>query len=157
MSQFRFGFSLTLTGNLLVLLAFFAPWFDVFKLNDPSFYFPRRGYSPWMVIESGQPGSLSVVTWVFLLLIIGMAMSSLAVALARTTHRHLQVAAIARSLAVLSLVIMIVGVPMIPYALSFSWPFLNATPTYGLVLAIAGFVGVFIGLAMLSATEARRQ
>ena len=54
MSQYRFGFSLTLTGNLLVLLAFFAPWFDVFKLNDPSFYFPRRGYSPWMVMRAGS-------------------------------------------------------------------------------------------------------
>jgi hypothetical protein len=156
-SQYRVGLLLTLVGNMLVMVAFFSPWFDVFKLNDPSFVFPKRGYSPWMVLASGRPGSLSVVTTVFLLLILGMALSSLVLALTRATRRRLQTVVFARTLAVLSLVMMIMSVPMIPYALSFSWPFLSATPSYGLVLAVAGFVSVLVGLATLSAIGARRQ
>lgn len=153
MSRYRAGLVLTLAGNFLVVVAFFAPWFDVFKLNDPSFYFPRRGYSPWMVLQSGQPHSLGWVTWVFVLLILGMALSSLALVLTHMANSRSLVAAIARALAVLSLVMMIIGVPMIPYGLSFEWPFLSSTPTYGLVLAVAGFVSMLIGLAMLTGSS----
>lgn len=149
MSRYRFGFLLTLAGGFLVVVAFFSPWFDVFKLNDPSFYFPKRGYSPWMVVARGQPGSLAVVAWVFLILTLTIVLGSLALLLARTTHSRSIVAVIVRALAVLSLVMTIMIVPMVPYGLSFSWPYLSATPSYGIVLAIAGFVGVLIGLTRI--------
>lgn len=155
--RYRFSLFLTLAGNLLVIVAFFSPWFDVFKLNDPSFPFPKRGYSPWMMLESGRLGALGVVTWLFLLLILGMALSSLALALTHTAHRRSQATFITRALAVVSLVMMIVGIPIIMFDLSFFWPFLSSTPTYGLLLAVAGFVSVLIGLTKLSAVGARRQ
>ena len=157
MSQYRFALLLTLAGNLLVIVAFFSPWFDVFKLNDPSFYFPKQGYSPWMVLERGQPGSLAITTWVFLLLILAMALSSLAFVLTHTARRQSQAISIARALAVVGLVVMVVAVPAIPFDLSFLWPYLSSTPAYGLFLAVVGFVSVLVSLAMRPAIVARRQ
>jgi hypothetical protein len=119
MSQYRFALLLTFAGSLLVIVAFFSPWFDVYKLNDPSFIFPKQGYSPWMVLQSGRLDTLGVATWVFLLLILGMVLSSLASALTHTARRRSQAISIARALAVVGLVMMVVAVPAIPFDLSF--------------------------------------
>jgi hypothetical protein len=154
---YRFGLLLTLAGNLLAIVAFFSPWFDVFKLNDPSFPFPKRGYSPWMVIQIGTLDSLRVFTWAFLLIILGMALSSLALALTRSARRRSQALAIACGSAVVNVVLMALAVPAIPFDLSFLWPFLDSTIVYGVYLAIAGFVSVLVGVAMLSAAGAREQ
>lgn len=153
----RFGLLVMLTGNLLVIVAFFSPWFDVFKLNDPSFPFPKRGYSPWMVLVGGGLGTLSVVVGLFFLLSLGMALGSLTLVLTPTERRRSQATSIVRALVVVSLVVMVVGVPFIPVDLSFFWPYLSSTPAYGLFLALAGFLSVLISLAMLSAAGTRRQ
>ena len=157
MSRHPIGLFLLLAGNLLVIVALFAPWFDVFKLNDPSFPFPKRGYSPWIVLQSGQFGTLGVATWVFLLLILVMALSSLALALARTAHRRSQARLIALAMAVIGLVMMVLFVPLIPTGLSFSWPYLSSDVVYGVYLAVAGFVSVLIGLATLASARVRRE
>lgn len=157
MSRHRFGLFLTLAGNLLVIVAFFSPWFDVFKLNDPSFPFPKRGYSPWTVLQSGWFGALGAATWAFLLLILVMALSSLALALAHTARRRSQATSHALAMAVMGLVMMALAVPAIPVGLSFSWPFLSSNVVYGVYLAVAGFVSVLIGLAMLASARARRR
>lgn len=155
-SQYRFGLILTLTGILLVIVAFFTPWLEVFKLNDPSFPFPERGYSPWMVLESGQLGVLGVVTWVYLLLILGMALSSLTVLLTHTSRRRSQAISIARALAMMSLVMIVITVPAVIVDLTFVWPYLNSNLVYGAYLAGAGFVSVLIGLAMLTGGSTRQ-
>ncbi len=157
MLRSRAGLLLTLAGNLLAIAAFFSPWFDVFKLNDPSYLFPKRGYSPWVVMQSGLLGSLAVATWAFLLFIIGMALSSLALAFTRSARRRSQALAIACGSAVVCLVLMALAVLAIPFDLSFSWPFLDSTVVYGVYLAIAGFVSVLVGVVMLSAAGAREQ
>jgi hypothetical protein len=154
-SLYRAGLFLMFAGNLLAIVAFFSPWFDVFKLDDPTYPFPKRGYSPWMVIQSGQLDSLRVFSGAFLLFIVGMALSSLALALTRSARRRSQAIAIACSLAAVSLALMALAVPAIPFDLSFSWPFLDSTMVYGVYLAIAGFVSVLGGVAMLSAAGAR--
>jgi hypothetical protein len=157
MSQRRIGPFLLLAGNILAIVAFFAPWFDVFKLNDPSFPFPKRGYSPWIVLQSGQFGALGAVTWAFLLLILVMALSSLALALAHTALGRSQARSMALAMAVMGLVMMLLFVPAIPFNLSFSWPFLSSDVVYGVYLAVAGFVSVLIGLATLASATARRE
>jgi len=154
---YRFGLLLTLAGNLLAIVAFFSPWFDVFKLDDPTYPFPKRGYSPWMVIQSGQLDAPRVMTWAFFLFILGMALSSLALALTRSARRRSQAASIACGSAVVNVVLMALAVPAISFDLSFSWPFLDSTIVYGVYLAIAGFVSVLVGVAMLSAAGAREQ
>ncbi|HEY7975166.1 MAG TPA: hypothetical protein VID72_07480 [Ktedonobacterales bacterium] len=153
---YRFGLLLTLAGNLLVIVAFFSPWFDVFKLNDPSFPFPKRGYSPWIVIQSGQLDALDVVTGMFFLLILGMALSSLALALTRTARRRAQATVIAGILAVVSLAMIVVVVPTISFDLSFSWPYLDSNFAYGAYLATVGFLSVLVGIATLANVRARQ-
>ena len=157
MPRRHIGIVLLLAGNLLAMVAFFAPWFDVFKLNDPSFPFPKRGYSPWIVLQSGEFGALGVVTWVFLLFILVMALSSASLALARTALRRSQATWMALAMAVMGLVMMVLFVPAIPFNLSFSWPFLNSDVVYGVYLAVAGFVSALIGLATLASARARRE
>ena len=154
---YRFGLFLTLAGNLLAIVAFFSPWFDVFKLDDPSYLFPKRGYSPWMVIQSGQLDSLRRVTGAFLVFILAMALSSLALALTRSACRRSQSIAIACTLAVVSLLLMGLAVFAIPFDLSFEWPFLDSSIVYGVYLALAGFVSVLVGVALLSAAGEREQ
>ncbi len=156
MSRYRFGLLLTLAGNLLVIVAFFSPWFDVFKLNDPSYPFPKRGYGPWTVLQSGQPDALRVVVWMFLLLILLMALSSLALALTRSPRGRSQATAIALTLALAGLIMMLLFVPAIPFDLSFLWPFLSSDVTYGVYLAAAGFGCVLAGFASLFTASARR-
>lgn len=154
MSRYSVGLLLTLAGSLLIIVAFFSPWFDVFS-NDPSWYVPRHGYSHWMALQSGQPHSLGWVMWVFLLLTLGMTLSSLALAFTHSASRRSLAAAIARALAVLCLVMMIIGVPDIAYLLASSQFGLSGAPTYGIVLAVAGFVTVLLGIATLSTYFAR--
>jgi hypothetical protein len=100
------------------------------------------------------------MTWVFLLLILGIALNSLALVFARTARRQSQALTTARYLAVVCLVVMVLVVPNVPFALSFFWPFLSSTIAYGVYLAAAGLVSALIGLATLSnayASERRRQ
>jgi hypothetical protein len=151
MSRRRLGVGLTFAGNLLVIAAFFVPWFDVYKLNDPSFPFPRRGYSPWMILLGGQRDSLSIATWAFLLLIACMAARCLAAAFSRSASGRARAIIGAFGLALLSLVMMGLAVAMIPFDLSFFWPFLNSTMAYGVYLAAAGFAATLLGLTLLSA------
>jgi hypothetical protein len=149
MSRYSVGLLLMLAGSPLIIVAFFSPWFDVFS-NDPSWYVPRRGYSPWMVLQSGQPHSLGWVMWMFLLLILGMTLSSPALGLTHSASRRSLAAAIVRDLAVLCLVMIIIGVPDIASILASSQFGLSGIPTYGIVLAMAGFVTVLFGIATLS-------
>lgn len=153
--RYRLGLLVTLVGNLLVIVAFFSPWFDVFKLDDPSFVFSKRGYGPWTVLAGGQPDSLGVATWVFLLLILGMALSSLVLALTRTARRRYQAAVITGVLALVSLAMILVAVPSIRFDLSFFWPFLSSNVVYGAYLAGAGCLSMLLGLLMLPTTSAR--
>jgi hypothetical protein len=157
MSQRRLGLFLLLAGNLLVIVAFFAPWFDVFKLNDPSFPFPKRGYGPWIVLQSERSDALGAATWAFLVLILVMAWSSASLALARTALRRSQATWMALAMAVMGLVMMLLFVPAIPFGLSFSWPYLSSDVVYGVYLAVAGFVSALIGLATLASARARRE
>lgn len=156
-SLYRAGLFLMFAGNLLAIVAFFSPWFDVYKLDDPSYLFPKRGYSPWMVIQSGQLDSLRVVTGAFLIFILAMALSSLALALTHAARRRSQAIAIACGSAAVNFTLMALAVPAIPFDLSFEWPFLDSTVVYGVYLALAGFVSVLGGVAMLSAAGAREQ
>lgn len=155
MSRYRFGLLLTLAGNFLVIAAFFTPWLDVFKLDDPSYPFPKRGYSPWIVLRSGQSGALGAATRVFLLLILVMALSSLALALARAAHRRSQAIWLVLAMALMGLVMMGLAVPAIQFGLSFDWPYLSSNLSYGVFPAVAGFACVLIGLATVSAARAR--
>lgn len=141
-----------LVGNLLVFVAFFSPWFDVYKLDDPSYVFPKRGYGPWTVLDSGQPDSLTILTWVFLLFILGVALSSLALAFMRTAHRRDRAATFAGVLALVSLAMIIVVTPGISTGLSFSWPFLSSDVVYGSFLAGTGLALVLVGLSTLTPT-----
>lgn len=149
---YRVGLLLILTGNILVIAAFFSPWFDVFKLDDPSFVFPKREYSPWMALQIGQLGSLLVVTRVYLLLILGMALSSLTLALTHTARIRFLAATTACILALTGLALTLVAIPGIQFDLSFSWPFLSSTVVYGASVAAAGFVSVLIGLIAFTST-----
>lgn len=151
MSQYRFGLILTLAGNFLVIVAFFCPWLEVFKLNDPSFPFPTRGYSPWMVLESGMLGTLGVATWAYSLLILGMVLSSLALVFTQTTIKQSRAISIARALAVASLVMIVIVVPAVMVDLSFSWPYLSSNLAYGVFLAGAGLLSVLVGVAIVRA------
>ncbi len=153
--RYRVGLLVTLVGNLLVIVAFFSPWFDVFKLDDPSYVFPKRGYGPWTVLASGRLDSLCVVTWVFLLFILGMALSSLVLALTQTARRRYQSAFITGVLALVSLAMILVAVPGIRFDLSFSWPFLSSNVVYGPYLAGAGCLSVLLGLSILPTMSAR--
>lgn len=153
----RVGHWLTLAGSVIALIAFFCPWLDVFKTNDPTYPFPRRGYSPWMLLSSGRLDPSVVMTGVFLLLILGMAVSSLAAALAPTTRARSRAATTTGVLAVLSLVLLIVAVSSVAFDVSFSWPYLSSTVAYGLYLAVAGFLSVLIGLAALTSVPAWRE
>lgn len=155
MSRHRVGVCLTFAGNALVIVAFFTPWFDVYKLNDPSFVFPRRGYSPWMALWRGQFDSLSGATAIFLLLIVGMVACCLATALNHSERGRASASASAFGLAVLGLVMMGLAMGAIPFDLSFFWPFLDSTIAYGVYLAAAGFVAVLLGLAILTGSARR--
>lgn len=153
MSQYRFGLILTLAGNFLVIVAFFSPWLEVFKLNDPTFPFPRRGYSPWMVLERGMLGTLGAATWAYSLVILGMVLSSLALVFTHTTIKQSRAISIARALAVASLVMIVIVVPAVMVDLSFSWPYLNSNLAYGVFLAGAGILSVLVGVAIVRARQ----
>lgn len=60
------------------------------------------------------------------------------------------------TLALVGIVMLVVFVPAIPVGLSFSWPYLSSTIAYGVYLAVAGFVSVLVGLAMVSVVWVRR-
>lgn len=137
-------------GNLLVIVAFFAPWFDVYKLNDPSYVFPRQGFSPWMIVLSGRRDSLGIAAWAFLLLSLGMAANSLTLAFTRAERRRAQASIAVLGFTLLNSLLTGLAAGAIPFDLSFSWPFLSSTATYGIYLAAAGFLAVFISLAMRS-------
>lgn len=146
----RVGHWLTLAGSVVALVAFFCPWLDVFKTDDPTYPFPRRGYSPWTLLSSGRLDPSVVMTGVLSLLILGMAASSLAATLARTERVRSRAATIAGVLALMGLVLISVSISAVTFDLSFSWPFLNSTVAYGLYLAVIGFLSVLIGRAALT-------
>lgn len=150
MSRRRLSMLLLFTGNLLAIVAFFLPWFDVYKLNDPSYVFPMRGFSPWMIVQSGPHDSLDMPAWAFLLLTLGMAASSLTLAFTRAERRRAQASIAVLGFALLNSLLTGVAAGAIPFDLSFFWPFLSSTATYGIYLAAAGFLAVFISLAMRS-------
>jgi hypothetical protein len=155
MSRRHISTFLLAAGNLLAIAAFFSPWFDVYKLNDPSYVFPRQGFSPWMIVLSGRRDSLGMAAWAFLLLILGMAANSLILTFARAARRRAEAfAAILLLPTVLCSLLTGLAVAAIPFDLSFFWPFLSSTATYGIYLAAAGFLAVFISLATRSAPGA---
>ncbi|HLZ24412.1 MAG TPA: hypothetical protein VKQ30_20045 [Ktedonobacterales bacterium] len=148
MSRSHIGLILTIAGTLLVIVAFFSPWLDVFKLNDPSFHFLKQGYSPWMVLGNGRLGTLGMTTWAYLLLILAMTLSSLALALAHAPRIRSRASLIARILAVASLVMIVVSVPAVILDLSFFWPYLNVNLDYGVYLAGTGTLSVLVGITI---------
>jgi hypothetical protein len=147
------GRVLTLGGALLTIVAFFCPWFDVYKLNDPSYVFPRRGYSPWMVLQSARLDANGVVVWVFALLVAGMALTCLALAMARSPQGQATGRSLALVLAVVGLVMVGLALYGVPFDLSFSWPFLDSDIVYGAYLALAGMLCVIFGVGLDSATR----
>ena len=147
------GRVLTLGGALLTIVAFFCPWFDVYKLNDPSYVFPRRGYSPWMVIQSGQRDMLGLAAWLFALLIVTMALRSLEYALARMPRRRERAWMLTVVLALVGLVVFGLALAMISFDLSFFPPFLDHEVVYGAYLTQTGLLCVLGGLALGSATR----
>ena len=146
------GLSLLAVGVLLVAAAFFAPWFDVYKLNDPTYPFPRRSYGPWTVLQSGWQGVLTIVTWVFALLIVMLALCGLALARARTAQLRLWAGAGIMVWAGVGLTITAFALYAVPFDLSFSWPFLSSDTVYGAYLALAGFLCALSGLFAVSRT-----
>ena len=150
MSRRHISTFLLAAGNLLAIAAFFAPWFDVYKLNDPSYVFPRQGFSPWMIVQSGSRAALDMPAWAFLLLTLGMAANSLTLAFTRAERRRAQASIAVLGFALLNSLLTGLAAGAIPFDLSFSWPFLNSTATYGIYFAAAGFLAVFISLAMRS-------
>lgn len=150
------GLWLTLAGDVMAIIAFFTPWLDVFKDYDPTYPFPRRGYSPWMLLASGRLDPTVTVTGVFLLLILGMTAATLVAVAARTARRRSQAVSVACVLALLSLVLIITSVPEASFALSFNWPYLSSTIAYGFYLEAAGVVSVLIGLAIRAMSGAER-
>ena len=151
MARYWGGRVLTLGGALLAIVAFFCPWFDVYKLNDPSYVFPRRGYSPWMVIQSGRLDATGVAVWLFALLVAGMMVACVALAVAHTPRGRAWGAYPAFTLAVACLVIVGLAMGGVPLALSFDWPFLSSDIVYGAYLALAGLLCVIVGVSLDSA------
>ncbi len=142
------GRVLTLGGALLAIVAFFCPWFDVYKLNDPSYVFPRRGYGPWTVLQSGRLDATGVAVWVFALLNAGMTVACVALAVARTPQGQATGRSLALVLAVVGLVMVGLALGGVPFDLSFSWPFLDSDIVYGLYLALAGMLCVIVGVGL---------
>lgn len=143
------GLRFLLTGNLLVIVAFFTPWFEVFKLNDPSFPFPPRDYSPWMVLQHGRFDVLGTAVWVFVLVLLGMALGSLVLARSQTLPGRSRIVYITGAMALIVFVMTGFAASEIPFGLSFNWPFLSSTILCGVFLALAGFVTVLLGLLLL--------
>jgi hypothetical protein len=144
----RIGSLLAVAGSLLVIAAFFTPWFDVYKLNDPSYPFPRRGYSPWTVVQSGPDESLGILAGIYALLVVGLAVSSVMLTLARTRRGRSRAWGAALAWALLNLTWMTLVVPAVPFDLSFSWPFLSSDIAYGVYLTAAGLLGAIAGLVV---------
>lgn len=153
MARYWGGRVLTLGGALLAIVAFFCPWFDVYKLNDPSYVFPRRGYSPWMVLQSGRLDATGVAVWLFALLITGMMVACVALAVAHTPRGRERAWMLTLALALLGLLMVWLAVAIVPFDLSFSWPFLSSEIVYGAYLAQVGLLCVISGLALGSATR----
>jgi hypothetical protein len=142
------GRLLTLGGALLAVVAFFSPWFEVYKLNDPSYIFPRRGFSPWMVIQSGQRDTLDLAAWLFALLVARMALASVELARARTPRRRERAWMLTLALALVGLLMVGLALAMIPFDLSFFWPVLSSEIVYGSYLALAGMLCVIVGVGV---------
>lgn len=147
-SRYYISLLLTLAGTAVAGAAYFVPWFDVYKLNDPTYPFARRGYSPWMVLQSGV-GSLNALAVIYALLIAGLALGSLTLARMRTAGQRSRARSAALGCALVSLTLIIVVVPEVPIGLSFSWPFLSSDIAYGVYLSIAGLLGALTGLVLV--------
>lgn len=138
-----------LAGNLLAISSLFSPWIEVFKIA-PDYSPTRHGYSPWIVLQRGRMDALGVVTVVFLLLILGLLVTTCILAsraLMRT--RADSVTAVAIALAFIGLLIVGLVLGFVPMSLSLNYPYYDTNIVYGGWLASVGFLIVLVGSVFL--------
>ena len=150
LSTYWLGRFFALLGDALIILAFFSPWIEVFKIA-PGFSPTKHGYSPWMILQRGRMDALGVVTVAFLLLILGLLVTTCILAsraLARIRADIVAVVTIALAFIGLFIVALVLGGASM--SLSLNYPYYDTNIVYGGWLASVGFLIALVGSVFLS-------
>lgn len=144
------GLILALVGDALLIIAYFSPWLEVFKV-DPSLPIPKRGYSPWIVLQRGFNDALGVAAGVFLLLILGLLittfiLASKAVLRARASY----ILIVTVVMALMGLFTVGITIMFASLNLSLNYPYYDTNVMYGGGLASIGFLVVLTGSVFLA-------
>lgn len=135
-----------LVGDLLVIAALFSPWLDVFKIGDPDFPGIQE-YGPWIALQHGSADALGVAAWVYVVMTLAMAVSTLVLMRAHASDTRSIAAAIAAGLALAGLLSVGLVLPGLHTALALNYPYYDTSVVYGAGFALAGFACVIAGAA----------
>ena len=151
--RYWIGLIFMLIVDALVIASLFSPWVEVYK-TDPTYFVPRRGYSPWEVLRQGQINALVALSGTYFLVALGLLLATIVLARARRANTRSNVG-FAVVLSALSSLIIVCIVLAETSMISFSYPYYTGNLLYGGSLAIIGLLCTIIGAILLAGARKR--
>lgn len=145
----RDGRILLLVGNILVLVAFFAPWAELYQL--PRGVIPGEGlYSQFVVVWwSSTNGAFPTAAVVLLPFVLILASSLALVVRSRDNRAQRSLMTLVTGAGLLSLLGTLIFFPFLSMAVPLSYPYYDTAVQYGAFVAILAFMSVIVGAGMV--------
>lgn len=143
----RVGAILILIGDVLAIVALFAPWL---RLSTSFGETPgEHGYGPWTLLRGGLDAGgnalVSVLLWIYLPAAVMIA-SSITLLTAKDPRRRASLALVTMLLAVGGLIFALLILSAAPTGLALSWPYYDMRGIeYGAVAGLVGLACVALG------------